>query len=133
MIRVLVAGLLAAAVSPACASPSWDGIGREAVAFLADLTGDGSLTFRGIRVHDFERGGGDETRSVCGEVWFGGSPHFVRFVQLFGVVDGHPHALGLPMVEDRTETVTHLQALWKSFCRDAPKRSAGPLVVAFSE
>ncbi len=133
MVRVLAAGMLAFVASPVRASPPWDGIDREAVAILADLTGDESLTFHGIRVHDFERGGGDETRSVCGEVRFGGAPDFVRFVQLFGVADGRPHALGLPMVEDRTETATHLQALWKSFCRDPSKRPAGPLVAASSE
>lgn len=132
MSRILIAAALAAAVSPAYAS-SWDGTDREAVAILADLNKGENPVFRGIRVHDFELGGGDETRSVCGEVLFDTSPHFVRFVQLFGFADGRPHAVGLPMVEDWTEAGTHLQSIWKSFCRDAPKRPAGPLVMALSE
>jgi hypothetical protein len=86
---------------------------------VADLHGDGTLLFRDIRVHDFERGGGGETRSVCGEVWFDGSSEYVRFVQLFGRLADRPEPIGLPLVADPTEPPTRLDALWASFCRDA--------------
>jgi hypothetical protein len=108
----------------------WDGVDRLAVMAVAVLNGDEALLFRDIRVYRFELGGSDETRSVCGEVWFDGEPDYVRFVQLFGRVGERPEPIGLPLVADWTETPLRLNAVWASFCRDAPSFPEGTIAAA---
>jgi hypothetical protein len=117
--RLAVAAMLTLTVPPARAF--WEGIERQAVMAVLDLGGDATVLFRGIRVHDFERGGGDDSRAVCGEAWIDGAPDYVRFVQPFGRFADRPEPIGLPLVAGLTEPPTGLDGLWASFCRDASR------------
>jgi hypothetical protein len=115
--RLALATSIILTVAPARAF--WEGIDRQAVMAVIDLSGGEKLLFRSIRVHDFE--GGDESRSVCGEVWFDGTSEYVRFVLLFGRFADRPEPIGLPLVGDLTESRAGLDGLWASFCRDVPR------------
>ena len=126
--RIALAAAITVTVMPVRAF--WDGIDRLAVMAVATLNGDEKLLFRDIRIHDFEHGGGGETRSVCGEVWFDGEPDYIRFVQLFGRIGERPGPIGLPLVAHWTETPLRLDAVWASFCRDAPSFPEGTIAAA---
>jgi hypothetical protein len=123
----LVASIILA-MAPARAF--WEGIDRQAVMAVTELGGDETLLFRNIRVHDFEAG--DESRSVCGEVWFDGTSEYVRFVLLFGRFADRPEPIGLPLVGDLTESLAGLEGLWASFCRGAPRRPAARTATAMA-
>jgi hypothetical protein len=129
--RIALAAAITVTVMPVRAF--WDGIDRLAVMAVATLNGDEKLLFRDIRIHDFEHGGGGETRSVCGEVWFDGELDYVRFVQLFGRLGDRPEPIGLPLVAHWTESPLRLDALWASFCGDTPRFSVQEAIAAASD
>jgi hypothetical protein len=128
--RIALAAAIAVTAAPAPAF--WDGIDRLAVLAVSGLNGDETLLFREIHVHNFERGG-DETRAVCGEVWFDGTSDYVRFVQLFRRFGSQPEPIGLPLITDRTQSPLRLDTLWASFCRDVPRIPAEEMIAVMAD
>lgn len=68
--RVALAAITLSSLASARA-PS-DGTDRQAVMAVLALGGE-TAPLRDVRVHDFERGASDDSRVVCGEVWFDGT------------------------------------------------------------